>query len=270
MIRTPVIIICVMLFGMPDIHKGNTITLHARSMVKSTEGSWKERSEVLNWKPDETAIIICDMWDHHWCEGASQRVAAMAPRMNRVIESARNAGIMIIHAPSETMEFYKDFIQRKKMEDAPVVKSSAIIKDWYYLDPSREPDLPVDDSDGGCDTNTQPVNFRVWTREIQILGIGKEDGISDSGKEINNYFTAHGIKNVILMGVHLNMCVLGRSFGIRGQTALGRNVVVVRDLTDAMYNPAMPPQVSHQEGVELIMEHIEKYWCPSIDSDDLL
>ena len=72
------------------------------------------------------------------------------------------------------------------------------------------------------------------------------------------------------MGVHLNMCVLGRSFGIRGQTALGRNVVVVRDLTDAMYNPAMPPQVSHQEGVELIMEHIEKYWCPSIDSDDLL
>ncbi len=248
----------------------NPLTLHARKEIKAPNGSWEDSTEILQWKPEETAIIICDMWDRHWCDGATQRVMQMAPRMNEVIKSAREKGITIIHAPSETMEYYKDFPQRKKMENAPEDNSSAGIKGWYYVDSAREAPLPVDDSDGGCDTNVQPENFKVWTRENPALQIAATDGISDNGKEINNYFVSKGIKNVILMGVHLNMCVLGRSFGVRGQRALGRNVVVVRDLTDAMYNPKMPPYVSHAEGVKLILQHIEKYWCPSIESNDLL
>lgn len=36
----------------------------------------------------------------------------------------------------------------------------------------------------------------------------------------------------ISMGVHTNMCVLGRPFGIRAMVGLGRNVVLVRDLID--------------------------------------
>ena len=270
MIRIFLIICWILPFCMTGNNPEKKITLHATIQVKTPDGSWKDSLEVLQWKPEETAIIICDMWDHHWCEGASKRVVLMAPKMNRIINSARKKGITIIHSPSETMDFYSNYPQRKKMETAPVAKSSGKIKDWYYLDRSREPDLPVDDSDGGCDTNTQPEKFRVWTREIQALEISGNDGISDSGKEINNFFIAHGIKNVILMGVHLNMCVLGRSFGIRGQVGLGRNVVVVSDLTDAMYNPAMSPHVDHEEGVELILKHIEKYWCPSIESEDLL
>ena len=71
------------------------------------------------------------------------------------------------------------------------------------------------------------------------------------------------------MGVHTNMCVLGRSFGIRQMVRLGKNVVLVRDLTDAMYDPRQPPYVSHNRGTEMVVEHIEKYWCPSILSRDL-
>ena len=47
-----------------------------------------------------------------------------------------------------------------------------------------------------------------------------------------------GIKNVIVMGVHTNMCVLGRPFSIRQMVYQGQNVVLVRDMTDTMYNPA--------------------------------
>ncbi len=65
------------------------------------------------------------------------------------------------------------------------------------------------------------------------------------------------------------MCVLGRPFGIRQLRKLGMNVVLVRDLTDAMYNPRRAPYVSHARGTELVVEHIEKHWCPSIVSDDL-
>jgi hypothetical protein len=44
----------------------------------------------------------------------------------------------------------------------------------------------------------------------------------------------------------------------------------VRDLTDAMYNPAMRPYVSHAEGTRLVIEYIEKFWCPSVESAQLI
>jgi len=65
------------------------------------------------------------------------------------------------------------------------------------------------------------------------------------------------------------MCVLGRSFAIRQMTRWGIHCVLVRDLTDSMYNPKKAPFVSHEKGTELIIQHIEKYWCPSILSVDL-
>ena len=72
-----------------------------------------------------------------------------------------------------------------------------------------------------------------------------------------------------MMGVHTNMCVLGRPFGIRQQVKMDLNVALVRDLTDTMYDPRHPPYVSHERGTELVIEHIEKYWCPSFESVDL-
>ena len=78
-----------------------------------------------------------------------------------------------------------------------------------------------------------------------------------------------GIENVMIMGVHTNMCVLGRPFGLRNMARYGKNVVLVRDLTDTMYNPKKRPYVSHDKGTELVVEHIEKHWCPSVLSSEL-
>jgi len=53
-------------------------------------------------------------------------------------------------------------------------------------------------------------------------------------------------------------------------TALGIRCILVRDLTDAMYNPEDPPHVSHDEGTQLVIEYIEKFWCPTTTSAGLL
>src|SRR5262249_20657572 len=57
---------------------------------------------------------------------------------------------------------------------------------------------------------------------------------------------------------------------VRQLTQQGLNVVLMRDMTDTMYNPAKSPFVSHFTGTDLVVEHIEKYWCPSVTSADLL
>src|SRR5262245_54628083 len=71
------------------------------------------------------------------------------------------------------------------------------------------------------------------------------------------------------MGVNTNYCITNRSFGIRQMLKLGMNVVLARDLTDALYDPRQPPRVSHARGTEIVVEHIERYLCPSILSADL-
>jgi type 1 glutamine amidotransferase/nicotinamidase-related amidase len=210
---------------------------------------------------EETAIVICDMWDKHWCRGATERCEQLAIKMNSVLKLAREKGIQIIHAPSSTMYFYDDWPQRRRMMLAPIAPKveEAVV---------QEPPLPIDASDHGCDTNDSP--YSAWTRQSPHIEIGESEGISDSGDEIFNFFKYGGIKNMIIMGVHTNMCVLERSFGIRQMTRRGINCILVRDLTDAMYDPNDFPYVSHEQGVELIVQHIERYLCPSMLSSDLM
>ncbi|MGC4002622.1 MAG: isochorismatase family protein [Pirellulales bacterium] len=94
--------------------------------------------------------------------------------------------------------------------------------------------------------------------------------ISDSGVEIWNLLAAHGIDRVLLCGVHTNMCVLGRPFGLRRLASNGKQVRLIRDLTDTMYNPASKPYAAHHSGTSLIVSHIERYVCPTIESTQLI
>ena len=113
----------------------------ASDVLSLNARSWKDgeaRSAMVQIDPRGTAIIICDMWDQHWCKGATERVAEIAPRMNEVVSAARKRGIFIIHAPSETMEFYKDTPQRKRAIEAPPSKAPAEIGRWRRLDQQKE------------------------------------------------------------------------------------------------------------------------------------
>jgi nicotinamidase-related amidase/type 1 glutamine amidotransferase len=212
------------------------------------------------------------MWNEHWCKGATRRVGELAPYMNDVVRKARDKGILIIHAPSGTIGHYKDHPARKRAKSAP--KAASLPKDiggWCkWIDEKEEKaGYPIDHSDGGCDCEPKCKQASPWRRQIDTIEIRNEDAISDSGVEIWNLLEQRGIDNVILMGVHTNMCVLGRPFGLRNMARYGKNVVLVRDLTDTMYNSRMRPFVSHFAGTDLIVEHIEKFVCPTITSTSL-
>lgn len=213
--------------------------------------------------PAESAIIICDMWDRHWSRGATERVGQMAPLMNNLIKHARAQGMHIVHAPSDTMPFYADAPARKRVLDAPAIEPPPPID-------RPDPLLPIDDSDGGSDTGEKPW-FKAWSCQHAAIEIDQgRDAISDNGREVYSYLQPRGVRTVFVMGVHTNMCVINRSFGIKQLVRWGLQAVLIRDLTDAMYNPAMRPYVSHAEGTQLVVEYIEKFWCPSVESRELL
>ncbi|GHT22194.1 hypothetical protein FACS189419_04390 [Planctomycetales bacterium] len=230
-------------------------------------------SEVQQWNPKETAIVICDMWNQHWCKGATARVAEMAPVMNGVLKAARDKGVTIIHAPSGCMGVYADHSARKRaleIKPAPVVREVLAGESWSGgLTTEKNVKVPIDAGDGGCDCTPHCKQGSPWKSEIATLEIDEnKDLISDEGVLIGSFLKRSGIKNVILMGVHTNMCVIGRPFGLRQQFRLGNNVVLMRDMTDTMYNHERPPHVSHFKGTDLMIEYIEKYVCPTVLSTD--
>ena len=245
------------------------LTLRSGAQSASGDGQYQAVDTVQSWQPRQTAVIVCDMWDAHHCLHATRRVGEMAPRMNEVLRAARDRGALIVHAPSSCMASYEDHPARQRARQAPPAATlPADIGQWCEWKDAREQDqgYPIDHSDGGEDDDPHAhsqwsAQLRrmgrdpqaPWVRQIDVLEIDPQrDAISDSGAEIWNLLESRDIHNVILLGVHTNMCVLGRPFGLRQMAKNGKNVVLMRDMTDTMYNPARSPYVSHFRGTDLV------------------
>src|ERR1700722_5861785 len=91
-------------------------------------------SEEFNRKvlldPAKTAVVVCDMWDDHWCKAAAVRCGQLAKTAEPVLKACRDKGMTIIHCPSDCMDFYKEHPARKRMLQVP------------KADPPKAKDLP--------------------------------------------------------------------------------------------------------------------------------
>ena len=250
---------------------GDPLKLHFRTREETAPGSgvYRERTSARRVDPRKTAIVICDMWNNHYCRNAARRVAEMAPRMNEVIKAARRRGVLIIHSPSGCMDKYAGTPQRKLAQSAPAVKTKTPLQGWCHLDDKHEAAMPVAVGQPCDDAGAIRPAVRYFDRQIDTLEIAPGDAITDSA-EAFYLMRQRGIEQVIIMGVHTNMCVLGRPFGIRQLVYQGQQVALMRDMTDTMYNPRDKPYVNHFTGNDLVFEHIERYWCPTVTSADFL
>ena len=181
------------------------VSLQKRIPSELDEGAFIIVNEIQEWNGNETAIIICDMWDEHWCKGATRRVAEMAGPLNDVVSIARDKGVQIVHAPSDCMDYYKNHPARKlakkykhKNVEAKLGKGKLACE--------LDDDWPFKLIDEGCDDNPDCQVRKAWTKQIDSIEIVEGDIITDSGVEAGSFFFNRGVKNVILVGVHTNMC----------------------------------------------------------------
>ncbi|MBL8889625.1 MAG: ThuA domain-containing protein [Planctomycetaceae bacterium] len=259
-----------------------------RSRVPSAPGSPLYHAVLTeaSWNPLETAVIVCDMWDNHHSPNAVDRVNELAPAIEAYLNAARRSGAVIIHAPSDCMAFYVDHPARDRAQSIPIPENVPDgFERWCTGIPSEAGGVyPIDQADGGEDDD--PDRHAAWAQRNKLDGRNPNspwkqqhagitidpanDYITDLGPEVWAILETRGIKNVALVGVHVNMCVLGRPFGLRNLIAAGKQAVLVRDLTDSMYNPARWPYVHHHTGTDLIIQHIEKFVCPTMTSDQLV
>lgn len=276
-------------FGLAQVPSNPpTWTLELRHQVPIQDGAtnYHRVTNRAQWDAKKTALVICDVWDSHHCLNAVRRVGQVAPRIDQLARELRNQGATVIHAPSDCMDFYKDSPARKRAMAIPIRSDTPeeIAKWCDQIEGESSDAYPVDQSDGGEDDD--PAEHAQWASRLSSLGRDPKrpwirqteaieidsalDFVSDSGKEIWNILKSRGIEHVVVCGVHTNMCVLGRPFGLRQLKRHGFDAVLVRDLTDTMYNPLRWPYVNHFSGTDRVIDHIERVVCPTVSSEQWL
>jgi len=289
MMKTGSVLVCLFAFvciGERAMAEQFNLRLRYQKQTDEEAGNFQRLLREENWNASETAVIVCDVWDLHHCLNAVRRLEEFGPRLNEVLIEARRRGAVVIHSPSDCMDAYQDYPARRRAMEAPRADTLPDeIEHWCSRIPAEEQAVyPIDQSDGGEDDD--PKEHAAWTAKLKARGRNpgmpwktqssmisidaKRDYISDRGDEVWNILEHCGIRNVILTGVHTNMCLLGRPFGLRLMSPNGKNVVLMRDMTDTMYNPKRWPYVDHFTANDLIVSHIERYVCPTITSDQLI
>jgi nicotinamidase-related amidase len=224
-----------------------------------------------DWDTARVAVVICDMWNTTQCVSAASRVIEMALRVDAVVARLRQDGALIVHAPAGCMAYYAGIPARERARNAPRV-SSPVPVDWNDWDASREAPLPpalADDTPGSCEPGAPCTDGGPpypWTHQIASIGISPNDAITDDGHELLALLEEREIEDVVVMGVHLNRCVLGRPYGIRQLVYWGKRPVLCRDLTDSYHRDPR----GHRWGNEQMIAHVERYWCPTVTSDQLV
>jgi len=242
-----------------------SMRLARRKLVSNSQGSrvWHIEREDLTIPGNRPAVIVCDMWDRHWSTGASLRVARLAPEINRFCRRLRDADALIVHAPSDTVKAYRDSPARQRIAGyGPAPEPSQVAM----------PPMPMEPRNGGSDTD-EPLapGTPVWSRQHQAIEIKTDlDVITDDGRELVAYLRAQNRDTVLMTGVHTNMCILRRSFGLVALVGHGLSPVLVADLTDAMYDPADPPYVDHDVGTQLVIRYIEAFAAPTTHSGEVV
>lgn len=224
-----------------------------------------------DWDCARTAVVICDMWNTTQCVSAARRVIEMAPRVNDVAARLRVEGALIVHAPGGCMEYYAGVPARERAQRAMRVVSPVTV-DWQDWNGSHEAPLPAalaDDSPCSCEPGEPCTTGGLpypWTHQIESIEIASADAVTDDGHELLGLLEERSIQDVIVMGVHANRCILGRPYGIRQLTYWRKRPILCRDLTDSYHRDPR----GHCWGNERMIAHIERYWCPSVASHQLV
>ena len=213
--------------------------------------------------PEKTAIIIIDMWNFHWCMTASERVSAMVPRMNKVLDICRQQGMQIVWNPSDVVTMYSGMSQYEnavavERKPTPEVNASLSVK-------FTAPGAPC-----MCGPGLYCGGNYGWDGMHPDLQLANEDLISASTNEIYNLLSERGITHIIYMGVHTNMCVFGKPGAMSEMWKAGFNCLLARDLNDAFtqYDPVTG--YTPDKGTTEIDENLQAGGIPCINMEDEL
>ncbi len=227
--------------------------------TRGADGAIATHVESLD--PRRTGVVVVDPWNFHWCKTATMRVDALIPRINGSLQACRELGMTVMLCPSDVVDNYVGWPQREIVLAMPLRPEPAL----HALDCPSPPD------GGGCACGHDRcvVNYG-WDGMHPDLIIGADDLIPDTLQEVWTICQDRQLTHLIYVGVHTQVCLLGKPMGLRNLKSAGMQCILARDLTDAHpgYDPArgFTPDAHTAE----VVAHFERYLAPTIMMSDEL
>jgi hypothetical protein len=227
------------------------LTLQRRDPRSGTILSTKEKVD-----PAHIGLVIVDVWNFHWCKTSTARVAALVPRIAAVTEAAHRMGMTLFWCPSDVADNYVGTIQHEAAMAAP----------RHPLPQLKEISCPSAPDGGGCTCG--PVHCSVnygWDGMAAGMVMHEDDFMPNDFETLYSLCVERGITHLIYLGVHTQVCLLGKSIGLLNLSRAGLRCILARDMTDAhgCYDPAKgitPDQFTGE-----VVAHFEKYLAPTIN-----
>jgi nicotinamidase-related amidase len=232
---------------------------HQEFFVNSSELELVEKEKTFN--SSEVAVLVIGMWSGHQCLVADTILHELSPKVNTFLKTCRSKNMKVIFGSSSLTKLPKYVPLRKNMKGLAFAK--LVDRGLSF------PPIPFDDSDGGV--NQKNPNFKRDDVDLHpSIEVADTDAMSDNSKEILNYLYHHNIKLLLVVGVHTNMCVLDRPYGIKNLARYGFPMAIVRDLADPMIKPDGIKVKDRADALDKIIRYTERYFCPSVDSRDMV
>ena len=142
-----------------------------------------------------TVLLICDVWDNHYCEDLRRRTESLVQRVNEFAATVRAHGGKVLHCPSGTVEsYYGAYPQRAAMRQYPF--AGVVVPQEM-----RQIGTPLDTTmTGGCPDLPQCRVHSEFTKQHDGIEIREGDLISDNGQEIYNLLIAENVERVLMAG----------------------------------------------------------------------
>jgi nicotinamidase-related amidase len=207
--------------------------------------------------PARTGIVIIDMWNYHWCMTAAQRVAALVPRMNAALAAARQLGMQVIWAPTDVASQYVGTPQRERSIALPHFSRPAPAEFVCRLTAKQGKCL--------CGPGIPCLANYGWDAMNPDLRIDSNDVISSGTDELYGNCRTRNLDHLIYMGVHTNVCVMGKPEAIRNMASAGLNCILARDLTDAITHYDPEAAYTPEDGTAQTVADIERAGIPTIN-----
>lgn len=221
------------------------------------------KEEIKQIDPENMGIVVIDMWNHHWCKTAANRVSTMVPRFNKSFETARKLGMKIFWAPTDGIARHMGTMPRERAAAVP----------YHKLNEIRDLQIDFTHSRNGCLCGPG-IHCMVdygWDGLNPDLNIEEEtDYVISSTLELYSLCKELDITTLIYSGVHTNICVVGKPPALKNMYNAGIEGYLARDLTDAFISPIPAEGISNEQGTADIVEDIENSGIGSINFGELM
>jgi hypothetical protein len=232
------------------------LTLQSRDPNTGEISLKKEKINTAN-----LGIVVVDMWNFHWCKTSTERIGSLVPRMAEVLEKAHAMGMTIFWCPSDVADNYAGTIQYQ----------AAVAVHRHPLPPLAVVSCPPAPDGGGCTCGPERCSGNYgWDAMNPGLVMHDDDFMPNDLETLYSLCVERGITHLIYMGVHTQVCLLGKSIGLLNMKRAGFHCILARDLTDAhgRYDPKKGITPDHF--TQNVVAHFEKYLAPTINFADEL